>query len=347
MKNLKFLLMPAIFLALAFLAGCGEKTVDREQVKPGEKIVIKFSHVVAEDTPKGQAAKRFAELVEKRTGGRVEVQVFPNSTLYADGEEMKALINGGVHIIAPSTSKLGDTFPRWQLFDMPYAFQTSSQIHDAMKGNIGKTLYGDLEKGGIYPLAFWDNGFKQISNRVRPLVHPSDFNGLTFRIMINSKILEDQFRLLGAQPIQMRFNEVYGALSSGVADGQENTMSNIVSQKFYEIQPYLTVSNHGFMGYVVMADRNFWLGLPPDIRSKLEEIMNEVTEWERNQAGLINERDMKTLQKTGKVKIHIQSPEEKQEWITALSGLNKKIEEILGPELFNELKKIAGSQGTS
>lgn len=337
MARFKFLKLLFIIFILALLPGCGEKLVDREQVNPGEKIVLKFSHVVAEDTPKGLAARRFADLAGKRTGGRVEVQVFPNSSLYADGEEMKALKSGAVQIIAPSTSKLGDMFPRWQVFDMPYAFNNAAEIHRAMNGNAGKTLYGDLEKGGIYPLAFWDNDFKQISNRVRPLVHPSDFIGLTFRIMINSTILEEQYRLLGAVPSQMRFNEVYSALSSHLVDGHENTMSNIVTHKFYESQPYLTVSNHGFMGYVVMADKNFWMSLPPDIRSTLEEIMNEVTEWEREQAKIINERDMKALMDSGKVKIHIQTPEEKEEFKRALKGLDKKMAEILGPQLFNDI----------
>lgn len=336
---LKQIRIAVLVLAIALLPGCGQKIVDREQVNPGEKIVIKFSHVVAEDTPKGLAARKFAELAGKRTGGRVEVQVFPNSTLYTDGEEFKALRSGAVQIIAPSTSKLGDMFPRWQVFDMPYAFESAGEIHGAMDGNVGKTLYGDLEKGGIYPLAFWDNGFKQISNRIRPLVGPSDFRGLTFRTMINSSILEEQFRLLGAIPTPMRFNEVYSALSTRTVDGQENTMSNIVTQKFYEIQPYLTVSNHGFMGYVVMADKNSWMGLPADIRATLEEVMQEVTEWERDQAKIINDRDMKALEVSGKVKIHLQTPEEKAEWKAAMSGLDGKISEILGPQLFSEISR--------
>lgn len=337
MSRFKLIKLLVIIFILILLPGCREKLADMEQVRPGEKIVIKFSHVVDEDTPKGRAARKFAELVEKRIGSRVEVQVFPNSTLYADGEEMKALKSGAVHIIAPTTSKLGDMFPRWQIFDMPYAFENADDIHRAMSGNAGKTLYGDLEKGGVYPLAFWDNGFKQISNRVRPLVHPSDFNGLSFRIMINSVILEEQFRLLGAIPSQMRFNEVYSALSSHVVDGHENTMSNIVTHKFYESQPYLTISDHGFLGYVVMADKNFWMSLPPDIRLKLEEIMGEVTEWEREQAKIINERDMKVLMNSGKVKIHIQTPGEKEEFKKVLKGLYPKMAEVLGPQLFNEI----------
>ncbi|MCL4441655.1 MAG: DctP family TRAP transporter solute-binding subunit [Firmicutes bacterium] len=330
---------PAFILVILVIlvSGCGEKVADKEQVNPGEKIVIKFSHVVAEDTPKGLAAKKFAQMVEKRTGGMVEVQVFHNSSLYTDGEEMQALKNGAVQIIAPSTSKLGDLFPRWQLFDMPYVFQDTYDIHAAMRGNIGKTLYSDLEKGGIYPLAFWDNGFKQITNRIKPMKSPDDLKGLRFRTMINSTILEEQFRLLGAVPVQLRFNEVYEALSSRTIDGQENTVSNIVTQKFYEVQPYLTVSNHGFLGYVVMMDMNFWSRLPPDVKQAITESIREVTEWEREQAGIINERDMKILQKSGKVDIHIQTPEEKALWKNKLKGLDSILNEIVGPQLASEI----------
>ena len=332
------LILIAAFIALLLLSGCVNRIEDNEQVKPGEKIVLKFSHVVAEDTPKGLAAKKFAELAAERTGGRVEVQVFPNSTLYEDGEEMTALRNGSVQIIAPSTSKLGDLFPRWQIFDVPYAFGNSNAIHQAMQGEIGHQLYQDMEKGGIYPLAFWDNGFKQVTNRVRPIIHPGDFKKLTFRVMMNSAVLEEQFRCMGAIPIQMRFNEVYGALSSHEVDGQENTMSNIASQKFYENQPYLTVSNHGFMGYVVMVDQKFWLGLPPDIRTTLEEVMKEVTVWERVQALTINERDMKLIENSGRVNIHIQTPAEKKEWEESLHGLYDKLPELFDPQLVSELK---------
>lgn len=334
-KSMQLLLM---LIFLFPLWGCGDRVVDNEQVEPGEKIVLKFSHVVAEDTPKGLAAMKFAKLAAQKTGGRVEVQVFPNSTLYADGEELTALRNGSVHIIAPSTSKLGDLFPRWQIFDIPYAFTDCNDIHRAMRGKIGQELYGDLERGGIYPLAFWDNGFKQITNRVKPIIHPSDFKDLTFRVMMNSSVLKEQFRCVGAIPIQLRFNEVYDALSSHAVDGQENTMSNIASQKFYDNQPYLTISNHGFMGYAVLVDKKFWQDLPEDIRKGLEEAMREVTAWEQTQAGLINERDMHMIRESGKVNIHMQTPGEKKEWQRAMAGIYATLPDTVGTQLVSELK---------
>ncbi|MFZ5644198.1 MAG: DctP family TRAP transporter solute-binding subunit [Bacillota bacterium] len=343
MKLIKKLnLVLAYLFMLSILTGCSEVINDREQVNPNEKIVIKFSHVVSEDTPKGLAAKRFADLANLRSGGRLEVQVFPNSTLYRDGEEMQALLSGAVQIIAPSTSKLGDMFPRWQIFDMPYAFESFADINRSMNGKIGSSLYGDLEKGRIQPLAFWYNGFKQITSRERPIIHPGDFKGLRFRIMINSAILEEQFSLLGAVPVKMQFNEVYQALSSSSIDGQENTTSNIVSQKFYETQPYLTVSNHGFLGYTVITSKDFWNSLPPDLRTVIQETMNEVSLWEMEQASIINDRDMKKLRDSGKVQIHIQTPEERKEWKKSLKGVDEKLIEIAGPELAGEIISKTG-----
>ena len=332
----------AALIILTALSGCTEELNDREQVNPNEKIIIKFSHVVSEDTPKGLAAKRFADLVNLRTGGRVEVQVFPNSTLYRDGEEMQALLSGAVQIIAPSTSKLGDMFPRWQIFDMPYAFENFADINRSMNGKIGWSLNEDLEKGGIQPLAFWYNGFKQVTNRERPIIHTGDFKNLRFRIMINSKILEEQFVRLGAIPIKMQFNEVYEALTSSTIDGQENTISNIVSQKFYETQPYLTVSNHGFLGYSVITSRDFWNELPPEVRTVIQETMQEVSQWEMEQASIINDRDMKKLRDSGKTDIHVQTPAEREEWEKALKNIDEILVEIAGPELAGEIVRKSG-----
>jgi C4-dicarboxylate-binding protein DctP len=338
LTGLKMALAALVILSLS--TGCARPINDREQVNPEEKIVIKFSHVVSEDTPKGLAAKRFADLVNLRTGGHVEVQVFPNSTLYKDGEEMQALLSGAVQIIAPSTSKLGDMFPRWQIFDMPYVFAGVEDINKAMQGVIGKSLYEDLEKGGLQPLGFWYNGFKQITSSKKPIINASDFKGLRFRIMINSSILEEQFLQLGAIPVKMNFNEVYEALSASYIDGQENTVSNIYTQKYFEKQPYLTISNHGFLGYAVITNKEFWNGLPPDIRKTLELTMQEVTRWEMKQSSMINDRDMKSLLATGKVVVHQQTPREREEWMGSLGGMEKKLAEVAGPYLADEVRRI-------
>ncbi|WP_242656208.1 TRAP transporter substrate-binding protein [Desulfofundulus thermosubterraneus] len=333
------------FMAVVLITtGCDRRGPDGEQVDPREKIVIKFSHVVAEDTPKGQAARRFARLVQERTGGRVEVQVFPNSVLYKDGEELDALQKGAVQIIAPTTSKLSSLAPQWQLLDLPYLFENEEQVHKALDGEIGKKLFATLEPHNIHPLAFWDNGFKQMTNSKRPLVHPRDFAGLTFRVMINSRVLEEQFRSLGANATQMPFSDVYGALSGNQVDGQENTMSNIYSQRFYQLQPYMTVSNHGYIGYVVLTNAAFWRSLPPDIREIIEETMAEVTRWERDQAAHINDKNFKQIKESGKVQVHILTAEEREKWQAALEPLYEQFRPVIGAELLEEAFRLKGSR---
>lgn len=340
-----FLLLFSVSVAFS-LSGCLKRGPDREQVNPGEKIVIKFSHVVAEDTPKGQAALRFARLAAERTGGRVEVQVFPNSVLYKDGEELNALEENKVQLIAPTSSKLGQIFPELQIFDLPYLFEDTEQVHRAMDGELGKKLAAIMSKNNFLPLAYWDNGFKQMTNSRRPLVSPADFSGISFRCMINSSVLEEQFRVLGANAVQLPFNEVYGALARGVVDGQENTMSNIVSQRFDEVQPYLTLSNHGFMCYVVLANGAFWQSLPEDIRKILADTMEEVTAWEREKAKELNERDFLKVKSSGRVQIHTLTEEEKKEWKKAWEPLYEKFAGVFGADPRDGLLRGSGSGGS-
>ena len=344
MKRLCFFLIAGV-LAAAVLTGCSAKRPpDREQVNPGEKIVLKFSHVVAEDTPKGQAALRFARLVEERTGGRVEVQVFPNSVLYKDGEELTALEENKVQLIAPTTSKLGEMFPEMQLFDLPYAFADTARVHQATDGEIGLKLAAVMGKNNILPLAYWDNGFKQMTSSKGPLIYPADFYNLTFRVMINSQVLEEQFRAFGAKTVQLPFNEVYQALTGGAVEGQENTMSNILSQKFYEAQPYMTISNHGFMCYVVLTNARFWNSLPADIRKILEETMVEVTAWEREKAKELNERDLTKIKASGKVQIHIQTEAEKKIWKKVWEPLYDRFTPVIGPQLMKAVRDLQKQQ---
>lgn len=336
------LLPVAVALLGLALTGCGPRVADNEQVSPGEKIVLRFSHVVADDTPKGWAARRFAALVHERTGGRVEVQVFPNSTLYKDGEEIDALRAGTVHFIAPTTSKISQMFPEWQLFDLPYAFESVEQVHRAVDGALGERLYRQLEAQGMKALAFWDNGFKQMTNSVRPLVWPGDFRGLKFRVQINSPLLEAQFRALGAEPRPLLFNEVYAALAARTVDGQENTMSNTYSQQFYKVQRYMTVSNHGYMGYVVLTNAGFWESLGPDIRRVLEETMAEVTRLEREKALAMNRRDFEEMKKGDRLAIHLQTGEERAAWRQALEPVYREFAARVGPEplaLLEELRR--------
>jgi C4-dicarboxylate-binding protein DctP len=331
-----------LFIGLA--AGCSKRVADLEQVSPEEKIVIKFSHVVAENTPKGLAAQRFATLVKERTKGRVEVQVFSNSTLYKDGEELQALQSGAVQIIAPSTSKISDIYPQWQVLDLPYAFPDEDTVHQAMNGYIGNKLYDELRQNNLLGLAFWDSGFKQMTNSVRPLRYPADFAGLTFRVMIKSQVLKRQFDLLGAHSAEGNFNDLYQTLVNHVVDGEENTISNICSKDLYNVQPYITISNHGYMGYVVLTNAGFWAGLPPDIRDILERTMSEVTDWERQQALIMNKEGLEQIASSGNVQLHYQTEAEKKEWQSRLQPIYEEFAGVIGEDLLNYVVEINKGQ---
>ncbi|MDD4237103.1 MAG: DctP family TRAP transporter solute-binding subunit [Desulfotomaculaceae bacterium] len=329
-----------LIISLLCIAGCGERVVDLEQVSPEEKIVIKFSHVVAENTPKGLAAQRFADLVKERTHGRIEVQVFHNSTLYKDGEEIQALQNGLVQMIAPATSKLSGLYPQWQVFDLPYAFEDVNAVHEAMSGYIGSQLCDGLKQNNMQALAFWDNGFKQMTNSQRPLVNPADFQGLSFRVMINSQVLKKEFERLNAHAVEGPFNDLYRALDSHEVDGQENTMSNIYSKNLYKVQPYLTLSNHGYMGYVVLTNQKFWAGLPVDVRKTLESTLLEVTEWEREQAFVLDKQSLEIVVNSGLIQVHQQTETEKKQWSIALKPVYLEFKNLIGTDMADYIEEM-------
>src|SRR5213080_2197806 len=241
-------------------------------------IVIKFSHVVASDTPKGKAADKFKELAEKYTAGKVKVEIYPNSTLYKDKEELEALQLGAVQMLAPSNSKFGPIgVKEFEVFDLPFVLPDKVALRRVTDGALGKRLLKLLEPKGMVGIAYWDNGFKQMSAN-KPLREPEDFRGLKFRIQ-SSKVLEAQMRALGAIPQIMAFSEVYQALQTGVVDGQENTPSNMYTQKHHEVQKYITLSDHGYIGYAVIANKKFWDGLPADLRGQVEKAMAEATAY--------------------------------------------------------------------
>jgi len=292
--------------------------VDHEQWAPEERIILQFSHVVAEHTPKGLAARRFADLVYERTGGRVEVQVFPNGSLVGDGEaEIRALREGRVDIIAPSTAKLAELFPEWQVFDLPYVFADHEDVVRAMEGPVGERLFQVLRRRGLMGLTMWDNGFKHMTSARGPLIHPEDFAGQRFRVQ-PSRVLVEQFRLLGATGIPIGFDETYRALETGQVDGQENTPSNIYSKKFHEVQRYMTLSHHGYLGYVVIVDADRWQNLDPEVQEALLWALEESTRWIRENAERLNAEDLERIRASGRVEIHEQTPEERAAWVEAL-----------------------------
>ncbi|PHV07775.1 C4-dicarboxylate ABC transporter [Janthinobacterium sp. BJB412] len=303
-------------------------------------IVIKFSHVVATDTPKGQAAERFKQLAEKGTNGRVKVELYPNSQLYKDKEELEALQLGAVQMLAPSLAKFGPLgVKEFEAFDLPFIFPSKTALYNVTEGEIGKGLLKKLEGKGITGLAFWDNGFKVMSAN-KPLHMPADFKGLKMRIQ-SSKVLDAQMRALGANPQVLAFSEVYQALQTGVVDGTENPPSNMYTQKMHEVQKHVTVSNHGYLGYAVIVNKKFWDGLPPDIRSALDKAMKEATTFEKAIAQRDNDLALEAIKKTGKTAIYTLSVKEQAEWRRVLLPVQKDMEGRIGKDLISAINKEA------
>src|SRR6478735_5115575 len=306
-------------------------------------IVIKFSHVVAPNTPKGKGADKFKELAEKYTNGKVKVEVYPNSTLYKDKEELEALQLGAVQMLAPSNSKFGPMgIKDFEVFDLPFIIPNLASLRKVTEGPLGTKMLKLLEPKGMIGLAYWDNGFKPMSAN-RPLRMPEDYKGLKFRIQ-SSKVLEAQFRTLGSIPQVMAFSEVYQALQTGVVDGQENTWSNIYTQKMHEVQKYITNTNHGYIGYVVVVNKKFWDGLPADIRTQCEKAMKEATEYGNGQSAKENDDALADIKKTGKSEIVSLTPEQDAAMRKALDPVYQDVAKRVGQPLIDEfLKETRGA----
>jgi len=306
-----------------------------------QPIVIKFSHVVAVDTPKGKAAEYFKKLAEERTKGRVKVELFPNSSLFKDGEEMEALQLGSVQMLAPSLAKFGPLGAReFEVFDLPYIFDDYEDLHKVTEGPVGAALFKKLDSKGIVGLAYWDNGFKVMSAN-KPIRTPADYKGLKMRIQ-SSKVLGDEMKALGAIPQVMAFSEVYQALQTGVVDGTENPPSNFQTQKMYEVQKFLALTDHGYLGYAVIANKKFWDGLPPDVRTTLEGAMKDSTKFANDIAKKENDDALETVRKTGKTEIIKLTPEQKAALKKALVAVHKDNESRIGKETIAEVYKATG-----
>jgi C4-dicarboxylate-binding protein DctP len=312
-------------------------------VAHADPIKIKFSHVVAEATPKGQGALLFKQEVEKRLPGKVVVEVYPNSSLFGDAKEMEALALGDVQIIAPSLSKFDKFTKKLQVFDLPFLFDDIQAIDRFQKSKLGQSLLEDSIKAkGYKGLAYWHNGLKQLSAN-KPLKLPTDAKGLKFRIQ-PSNVLLAQFQALGANPQKMAFAEVYQALQVGTVDGQENTWSNIYSQKFHEVQKHITETGHGVIDYMVVANAGFWDKLPKDIRAELDKIMAEVTEKTNKIANDFNEADKKKIVAAGTSQIHKLSKEEAAQWRKAMEPVYKQFEAEIGKDLIQAA--LAANKGS-
>ncbi|GAA4721846.1 TRAP transporter substrate-binding protein [Brevibacillus fulvus] len=342
---ISIILFIAVGLVAAFFVGfrpdleAGPIHYDEEQAGLSNRIVIKFSHVVAENTPKGLAAIYFAERVKEKTAGRVEIQVFPNGILYTEKNEFAALASGQVQMIAPALSNLSEQFPEFLATDLPFAFPNDEAVKAAFQGKIGQMLFQALERQNIKGMAFWPNGFKQMTSSKQELIKPDDFSGQVFRIM-PSKVLAAQFQRLGAKVVPLPFNEVYPHLEEGKVDGEENTISNIYTKRLYQVQNYLTLSNHGYLGYAVLTNGRFWNQLPADEKQAIEEAMAETTQWLNNLTERMNEEQLAQIEASGQIKIHRLLPEERAAWIERLTPLYTEYAATIGPDLVQAVKEL-------
>ncbi len=305
--------------------------------EPGE-IVIKFSHVTNTDKhPKGIAAALLEQRVNEEMNGTACMKVFPNSQLYNDNKVLEAILLGDIQMAAPSLSKFEKYTKRFRIFDLPFLFKDIGAVERFQASDAGQKLLNSMRRKGLQGLAYWHNGMKQLSAN-KPLVEPSDAAGLKFRIQA-SDVLKAQFEAVGANPQKMAFSEVYGSLQTGVIDGQENTWSNIYGKKFFEVQDGVTESNHGIIDYLVVTSREWWDGLPGDVRDQLARILAEVTAERNSESTAINEENKRMIVKTGS-EVRQLTPGQRAKWVEAMRPVWKQFEGDIGADLIEAAQAV-------
>lgn len=321
-------------LLLAMLVSCAALSASAQ-------TIIKFSHVVAADTPKGKASEFFAKKAAELTKGKVKVEIYANSALYKDKEEIEALQIGAVQMLAPSLAKFGPLgVKEFEAFDLPFIFDNTADLHKITQGAVGASLLAKLEPKGIKGLAYWDNGFKSFSANT-PLKNVADFKGKKFRIQ-SSKVLEEEIRSVGGIAQVMAFSEVYQALQTGVVDGTENPISNFYTQKMHEVQKHLSLTNHGYLGYAVIVNKKFWDGLPADVRGQLEQAMKEATVYANKIAQEENDLALAGVKKSGKTIVYQPTPEERLALKKAMVSVHTKMADRVGKETLQTIYKETG-----
>ncbi len=294
-------------------------------------VEIKFSHVVAENTPKGQMAIRFKELVEERLPGQVSVKVFPNSQLFGDNKELEALLLGDVQIVAPALSKFQKYTDQLQVFDLPFLFQDMAAVDRFQQSEAGQNLLTSMQKKGVVGLGYLHNGMKQLSANT-PIRVPTDAKGKKFRIM-TSDVLAAQFQAVDALPIKKPFSEVFTLLQTKAIDGQENTWSNTYSKKFFEVQPYITESNHGVLDYLVVTSAEFWLGLPDDLRVEIKKALDESIAYGNEIAAVKNQEDKEAIIASGQSEVLQLNAKQREQWVQSMRPVWKQFEKPIGREI--------------
>ncbi|HEX8541618.1 MAG TPA: TRAP transporter substrate-binding protein [Pseudomonas sp.] len=310
---------------------CAAAVTVASLAQAADPVIIKFAHVVAENTPKGQGALLFKKLAEERLAGKVKVEVYPNSSLFGDGKEMEALLLGDVQLLAPSLAKFEHYTKQVQIYDLPFLFNDLAAVDRFQQGPQGKALLTSMDDKGIHGLAYWHNGLKQLSAN-KKMVEPKDARGLKFRVQ-SSSILEAQFVALKANPRKMSFAEVYQGLQTGTVNGTENTWSNYESQKVNEVQKYFTESNHGLIDYMVITNSKFWDGLQPDVRTELEKILAEVSIEVNKQAEALNQSAKQKIIDSKTSEIVTLTPEQREKWRDAMKPVWEEFSKDIGADL--------------
>lgn len=316
------------------LIGCGDSTPKEQEV-----YTIKFSHVVSAGTPKGKAADLFAKRAEELSNGRIKVEVFPSTQLVDDDKVFQELKRNNIQMAAPSFSKFTPIVKEFNLWDVPFIFRDNEHLHKVMDGEVGDILKEKIAEKGFIALDYWDAGFKQFSTNKTPIVLPEDAKGQKLRIQ-TSKVLEEQIKAMGANPQVINFGEVYSALQTGVVDGTENPLSNFYNSKFYEVQKSLTLSNHGYLGYLVVMSEKFWSELPEDLKSVVEQAVKEATDFEREESAKDEAQLLANLntyaKDSGKLEIYTLTSEQKAQWESTMKAIYPKLYDIVGEELIQK-----------
>lgn len=344
---MKIKIILSAIIAIFLLVGCSSGSDNNENANKseksdnGEEIKLRFSHVSTPTSLKGVSTEKFAELVNEKTNGVVNVEVYPSGQLYGDQDELDALMAGNVEMINPSVSKLVKLDERWQYTDMPFLFENTEHVYTFFDSDIGKSLLESdrLLDNGVIGLTFWANGFKNFSNDKHEISSPEDLEGLKFRTQAGN-VIESQFKALGAGATTIPWGETYSALQQGVADGAEVTADLMNSASFDEIQEYLTISEHGRLDLAVLMNQEFWEGLSDEIQGQITEALEETTEFERELALEYDEKSVKELTEGG-MKLKELSDEEKEEFKKALEPVYDEFEEEITPEIIDGIKELA------
>lgn len=343
----KWLLASIISVFALVLAACGGGESSDGGATSGDEytaekpFVIKFSHVTSIESVKGKAADEFAKLVDEKTEGKVKVEVYPSSQLYGDNDELDALMSGNVHMIAPSVTKMVKLDPRWQYVDMPFLFQDDEHVQKFFTSDVAQTLLNSeqLAANDIQGISFWGNGFKHFSNNKHPLVTVEDYKGLKFRAQAG-KVLESQFHALGAGSATIAFGETYAALQQGTVDGAENPYNNFDTQKYHEVQKYLSTSAHGRLDYAIFVNKSFWDKIPADLKAPVEEALAEATTLANQMAKDENAKSFENIKATGAVEIHEVTDAERDALKAALQPVYDEFSSVITPELIDGINGL-------